>query len=97
MSHDPREVHNFNCLSLSVLIFPNSKEISIAYLQMSVDRYIFNDMRKILINIITIHMNVRCAEMMSSGKQRAIPPISTKRTITSHLKSLNISKNCLLS
>ena len=26
-----------------------------------------------------------------------IPPISTKRTITFHLKSLNLSKNCLIS
>ena len=33
---------------------------------MSVDHYIFNDKRQILINNIKIHMNVRCAEMTSS-------------------------------
>jgi hypothetical protein len=32
---------------------------------MSVNHYVCNDMRKILINIIEIHMNVRCAEMRS--------------------------------
>ena len=46
--------------------FLNSKEKNIAYLQMSVDHYIFNDKRQILINNIKIHMNVRCAEMTSS-------------------------------
>ena len=34
---------------------------------MSVDHYMLTDMRKILINNIKIHMNVRCAEMTSSG------------------------------
>jgi len=33
---------------------------------MCADHYMFNDMRKILINNIKIHMNVRCAEMTSS-------------------------------
>ena len=33
---------------------------------MSVDQYIFNDMRQILTNNIKIHMNVGCAEMTSS-------------------------------
>jgi hypothetical protein len=49
-------------------IFPNSKEKNIAYLQMSVDQYLLNDMRQILINNIKIHtcMNVRCAEITSS-------------------------------
>jgi hypothetical protein len=36
-------------------IFPNSKEKNVAYLQMSVDHYIFNDMQQILINNIKIH------------------------------------------
>jgi hypothetical protein len=36
-------------------IFPNSKEKNIAYLQMSVDHYIFYDMQRILINYIKIH------------------------------------------
>ena len=44
-------------------IFPNSKEKNIAYLQMSVDQYLINDMRQIVINNIKIHMNVRCAEI----------------------------------
>ena len=101
-------------------IYPNSKEKNIAYLQMCADHYMFNDMRKILINNIKIHMNIRCAEMTSreitnltilvelqnvktfyekNMQQRGSisPPISTKQRITSHLKSLNISINCLLS
>ena len=89
---------------------------------MFVDHYVFNEMRKILINIIEIHMNVRCAEMRSCEitylkivvdaqivkafctikticiqRRSTIPPISTKRTITSHLKSSKMSKTCLLS
>ena len=32
---------------------------------MCADHYMFNDMRKILINNIKMHMNVRCAEMTS--------------------------------
>jgi hypothetical protein len=83
---------------------------------MSVDHYACTDMRKILINIIEIHMNVRCAEMMSREitylkmvktfftikticiqRRSTIPSISTKRMITSHLKSSKMSKNCLLS
>ena len=47
-------------------IFPNSKEKTIAYLQMCADHYMFNDIQKILINNIKIHINVRCAEMRSS-------------------------------
>ena len=55
-----------SCLLHCKRIFPNSKEKNVAYLQMSVDQYLLNDMRQILINNIKIHMNVRCAEMMSS-------------------------------
>ena len=33
---------------------------------MSVDQYIFNDMRQILLKNIKIRMNVRCAEISSS-------------------------------
>jgi DNA-directed RNA polymerase subunit L len=47
-------------------ISPNSKEKNIVFLQMSVDHYIFNDMRQILVKNIKIHMNVYSADMMSS-------------------------------
>ena len=47
-------------------IFPNSKEQNITYLQMSVDQYLLNDMRQIVINSIKIHFNVRCVELTSS-------------------------------
>jgi hypothetical protein len=47
-------------------IFPNSKEKHIAYVQISVDQYLLNDMQQILINNIKIYMNVRCAAMTSS-------------------------------
>ena len=47
-------------------IFPHSTENNIAYLQMWADHCMFNDMRKILINNIIMHMNVGCTEMTSS-------------------------------
>ena len=33
---------------------------------MSVDQYLLNDMRQIVINSIKIHFNVRCVELTSS-------------------------------
>ena len=58
----------FSLFSLASLhrIFPNSKEKNSAYVQISVDQYLLNDMQQILINNIKMYMNVRCAAMTSS-------------------------------
>ena len=69
-------------------IFPNSKENNIAYLQMSVDYYLLNDMRQILINNIKIHMNVRCAEMTSSEIENLTMLVEVRNAKTFYQKNM---------
>ena len=69
-------------------IFPNSKEKNIAYLQMSVDYYLLNDMRQILINNIKIHMNVRCAEMTSSEIENLTMLVEVRNAKTFYQKNM---------
>jgi hypothetical protein len=69
-------------------IFPNSKEKNIAYLQMSVDQFLLNDMRQILINNIKIYMNVRCAEMTSSEIENLTMLVEVRNAKTFYQKNM---------
>ena len=69
-------------------IFPNSKKNNIAYLQMSVDQYIFNDKRQILINNIKIHMHVYSADMTSSEIENLTMLVEVKNFKTFHKKNM---------
>ena len=53
-------------------IFPNSKENNIAYLQMSVDQYLLNDIRQILINNIKIHRYHTCRSSLPEDRKLPI-------------------------
>jgi hypothetical protein len=55
---------------------------------MSVDYYLLNDMRQILINNIKIHMNVRCAEMTSSEIENLTMLVEVRNAKTFYQKNM---------
>ena len=69
-------------------IFPNSKEKNIAYVQISVDQYLLNDMQQILINNIKIYMNVGCAEMKSSEIANVTMLVEVRNAKTFYQKNM---------
>ena len=59
---------------------------------MSVDQYLLNDMRKILINNIKIHMNVRCGEMTNSEIANLTMLVEVRNVKTFYQKNMFITE-----